>query len=155
MKTITTILALIVIACVGCKTARRVDIITDRVDKSPRHITKREEAAIRETLPPQEQTMPQPPITADSKYASICPYCDTVNLSDVVNRMGGGTVTNGQPITVTIRLGIVTNIISTVNGNLENWCMTYTCSNCREPYSDFRDQLTPKTRSVRLPLRSE
>ena len=153
MKTITTVIALIILTCVGCRTARRVEVIRDM--RAPRHLNQREEAAIRHELPTQPQTLPQPPITMQANYASICPYCDTVNLSESVLRTGGGLIVSNQPITVVIARGVVTNTVAPFDGQQENWSLAYTCRNCGEVYSDMRDQLTPKTKSIRLPLRTE
>jgi hypothetical protein len=156
MKTLITVLTAALLTGIGCRSANRIQVLpTTPSQVTHQRPTDAERQAIRAELPPQTPTQPQPPITMEARYASICPYCDTVNLSDSTMKSGGYIVTNGQPLTVTIKLGVVTNIVSNVNGFLENWSMTYKCSNCREYYSDYRDQLVPKTRSIRLPLRTE
>lgn len=155
MKALTITLSIILLVGVGCKTARRVQVIADRVgERRVEHqkLTDREMAAVHAAVGQQVPTMPQPPITMDTKYASVCPYCDNVNLSQTCLSSGGMAVTNGQSLDVIIRLGVRTNIISTVNGNLEHWSMSYVCAYCDMAYGDQRDQLVAWTRSVRLPI---
>jgi hypothetical protein len=144
------VIAVIILVGVGCRSSR-VEVVRDMA--RPQHLTQREQQAVRRSLPPQEQTLPQPAITMADKYASICPYCDTVNISDSILRAGGSMMVSNQPITVIISRGVVLSTNAPYDGSIENWSLTYTCSNCREPYSDYRDQLTPKTRSIRLPIR--
>ena len=98
-----------------------------------------------------DYVIPDPPLTPSSRFASRCPYCKDLNVSQMVSCCGGMTVTNGQ--TLTIKIGDVsTNYVSSMDGNLEQWSLTYTCSCCKMPYSDYRQQLVPRARSVQLPL---
>lgn len=158
MKTLATVLALALLTCVGCRTARKVQVIADRVGEHRifhQRLNDREMAAVHAAVGQTVPTIPQPPITMDTRYASVCPYCDNVNLSQTVISSGGMAVKAGQPIEVIIRLGIRTNIVAAVDGNLEHWSMTYVCYVCDMPYGDQRDQLVPYTKSVRLPIMSQ
>ena len=95
--------------------------------------------------------IPSPALTTSSKFASRCPYCKDLNVSQMTSCCGGSVVTNGQPILIKIS-DVTTNYVSNMDGTLEQWTVTYVCSCCKMPYSDYRQQLVPHAKSVQLPL---
>ena len=117
---------LVMLSCLGCKTPEpklEIDIKSALKDK-----------------PPEATQTNLPPITISTRYASICPYCDRVVISQSCLPSGGYS---GHVITNSAGFMWTTN--------MQIWTISYNCPKCHMVFSDTRKQVNPEVQSIRLP----